>query len=308
MKYFYLHPFRPQYFFPEGFEIHRVFVSFFKPYSLVGKISWFLFLKFSLYRFFFKKNNIEQFIPEKKIRKIIDSDYPMAFNSGTVGPEQKITALGLDNNGGFFFLKYAQSPLAIKNVVNEHYIIKNLQILDFVPKIKNFYKYDNQVILKTDVLLGNRLGNITLNNSIMNCLFKLSEISVKSPNKTKSNLKFIFAHGDFCPWNMMENKKKILLFDWEMGGNYPAGYDLFTYIFQTNFFLNPDKLISEIFKENKKNIKLYFKHFNIDNWNNYLLDFILLKIDLESFKGKYSKAIYYENLLNFVKINKEIHI
>jgi hypothetical protein len=305
MKYFYIHPYKPQYFFPEGFESHKVFVSFFKPYSLKGKISWFLFLKFSLYRFFFKKKNIEEFIPEIKIRKIINSESSIAFNSGTAGPEQKITGLGLQNNGRFFFLKYAQSSLGIKNVINEHYILKNLQGLDFVPKIQNFYKDDTQTLLKTDVLSGNRLGNIPLNETILNCLFILSEQSVKSQNKTKSNLKFIFAHGDFCPWNMMEKNKKILLFDWEMGGNYPVGYDFFTYIFQTNFLLNPNKSISEIMLENKNNMKLYFKYFNIYDWNNYLLEFILLKIDLETKKREHSKAVLYENLLNFVKINNK---
>ena len=195
--------------------------------------------------------------------------------------------------------------MGIKNVINEHYILKNLQGLDFVPKIQNFYKDDTQTLLKTDVLSGNRLDNIPLNETILNCLFILSEQSVKSQNKTKSNLKFIFAHGDFCPWNMMEKNKKILLFDWEMGGNYPVGYDLFTYIFQTNFLLNPKKSISEIMLENKDNMKLYFKYFKIYDWNNYLLEFILLKIDLEIKKREHNKAVLYENLLNFVKINNK---
>jgi hypothetical protein len=104
---------------------------------------------------------------------------------------------------------------------------------------------------------------------------------------------------------MMEKNKKILLFDWEMGGNYPVGYDFFTYIFQTNFLLNPNKSISEIMLENKNNMKLYFKYFNIYDWNNYLLEFILLKIDLETKKREHSKAVLYENLLNFVKINNK---
>ena len=56
--------------------------------------------------------------------------------------------------------------------------------------------------------------------------------------------------------------------------------------------------------ENKNYMKLYFNHFNIDDWNNYLLDFILLKIDLETKKEEHSKAVFYENLFDFVKINK----
>ena len=304
MKYFYLHPFKPQYFFPEGFERHKLFLSFFKPYSIKGKISWFLFVKFSYYRFLFKKKNIEEFIPEIKIRKIINVDSSIAFNSGTAGPEQKITGLGLQKNGGLFFFKYAQSSAGIKNLLNEHYVLRAIQSLDFVPKIKYFYKDKTQVLLKTNVLFGNRLANIPLNESIINCLLKLSDQFVNLPNKTTNNLKYIFSHGDFCPWNMMEKNQKILLFDWEMAGNYPVGYDLFTYIFQTNFLLKPKRPISEIFLENESFIKMYFDHFKIVNWNKYLLEFIFLKINFETKKGKYGISVFYKNLLNFLNHKK----
>jgi hypothetical protein len=301
MKYFYLHPYKPQYFFPEGFERHHVFLSFFKPYTIKGAISWFLFRKFRLYRNFYEIKSIEEFIPVKNITKIISSPYSIAFNSGSVGPEQKITGLGFQSNGGYFFLKYAQSTLGRKNVINEHYILKNLQSLDFVPKIQSFYKDDTEVLLKTDVLSGNRLGNVPLNQIILNCLIKLSQLTVIPKHETESKIKSVFAHGDFCPWNMMEKNNEILLFDWEMGGNYPVGYDLFTYIFQTNFLLNPIKPISEILSENKNNIKFYFDHFQIHNWKMYLLNFALLKIGLETKKEKHSKAFIYEKLLIFCK-------
>ena len=81
MKYFYIHPFKPQYFFPKGFKKHAVFISFFKPYSLIGKISWALFRTFWIYRVLFGKKNIEAFIPEKAIRKIIGLEPIMAFNT-----------------------------------------------------------------------------------------------------------------------------------------------------------------------------------------------------------------------------------
>ena len=300
MKYFYIHPFKPQYFFPKAFIKHEVFISFFKPYSLIGKISWALFRNFGFYRICFGKKNIEAFIPEKAIRKIIGEEPLMAFNSGTPGPEQKITGLGWDKKN-YFFIKYAQTLLAIKNVVNEHHILLQISGLDFVPKIQSFYQDDKQVLLKTDVLMGTRLGNIPLNEAILNRIFLLAEQSITSENKITSSLKLAFAHGDFCPWNMMEQNGHILLFDWEMGGNYPLGYDLFTFLFQTKFLLEPEKPIQFILSENKEIIDKYFNHFKIYDWNNYLIAFSKLKIDLENKKESTMLLSLYNMLLEYAE-------
>ena len=300
MEYFYIHPFKPQYFFPKAFKKHEVFISFFKPYSSIGKISWALFRHLSLYRLLFGKTNIEAFIPENAIRKIIGEEPLMAFNTGTPGPEQKITSLGWDKNN-YFFIKYAQTPLAIKNVVNEYKILHQLSGLDFVPQIEDFYQDDNQVLLKTDVLLGTRLGNSPLNQIILNCLFTIAEQTITSENKTTSSLKFVFAHGDFCPWNMMQQNEHILLFDWEMGGNYPFGYDLFTFLFQTKFLLEPEKSIQSILYTNKDIIDQYFNHFEIYDWNNYFIAFSMVKISLEKKKGVKGMLSQYKILLEYAE-------
>ncbi len=300
MKYFYIHPFKPQYFFPKAFKKHEVFISFFKPYSRIGKISWGLFRTFGLYRMLFGKTNIEAFIPEKEIRKIIGLNPLMAFNTGTPGPEQKITGLGWDKNN-YFFIKYAQTPVAIKNVVNEHNILRQLSGLDFVPQIQTFHQDEKRVLLKTNVMMGSRLGNVPLNEAILNRLFTLSKTSITSENKFKTSLKTAFAHGDFCPWNLMEQNGRISLFDWEMAGDYPLGYDVFTFLFQTQFLLEPEKSIQSILSENKELIDQYFNHFKISNWNNYLLAFSKVKVSLEKEKGIEGMLSQYQILLNYAE-------
>ena len=300
MKYFFIHPFKPQYFFPKGFKKHKVFISFFKPYSSIGKISWALFRNFAVYRILFRKTNIEVFIPENAIRKIIGAESLMTFNTGTPGPEQKITGLGWDKNK-YFFIKYAQTPLAIKNVVNEHQILHQLSGLDFVPQIQNFFQDKNQVLLKTDMLIGTRLGNFPLNEIILNCLYTFAEQSITSKNNYTTSVKTIFAHGDFCPWNMMEQNGKVLLFDWEMGGNYPIGYDLFTFLFQTKFLLEPKKPIQAILLENKDIIDRYFDYFKVSAWTNYLVAFSRIKVDLEKKKGIKGMFSQYKNLLDYAE-------
>ena len=300
MKYFYIHPFKPQYFFPKGFKKYAVFQDFFSPYSKVGRISWFLFTRFSLYRLLFAKKNIETFIPEKNIRKIIGEDAVMVFNTGTKGPEQKITALGIDNNYEFF-IKYGETVIAKENVSNEHFTLKQISHLDFVPKVLDFYSADAQVLLKTNVLKGVRLLMTTLDYNIINQLITIASQKVECIKTTQSTLKTCFAHGDFCPWNMMTNNHNILIYDWEMAGNYTLGYDLFTFIFQTQFLLEPKKKIPDILKENVKLIEHYFSNFKIINWNDYLMAFTKDKITMETSKGTKGMITQYSKLLAYAK-------
>ena len=302
MKYFYVHPFKPQYFFPKGFKKQVLFLNFFVPYSLIGKISWLLFFRIGLYRTFFSKRNIEKSIPESAIRRIVGNEPLMAFNTGTKGPEQKITALGINiNNKTEFFIKYGQTVIAKENVTNECFILKQISHLNFIPKVLDFYSDDAQVLLKTNVLKGERLSLTTLDHNIINQLTNIANQKIECVKTTQSSLKTCFAHGDFCPWNMMKNNHNILIYDWEMAGDYTLGYDLFTFIFQTNFLLEPKKTISNILKENEKLIKYYFSNFKITDWNDYLIAFTKDKITIETSKGTKGMFTQYSKLLAYAK-------
>lgn len=302
MLYYYIHPFKPQYFFPIGFKKHPLFLNFFIPYSLIGKISWLLFFRIGLYRTFFSKRNIEKSIPESAIRRIVGNEPLMAFNTGTKGPEQKITALGINiSNKNEFFIKYGQTVIAKENVTNEYFILKQLSNLDFIPKVLDFYSDDVQVLLKTNVLKGERFSLTTLKHNIINQLFIIADQKVECINTTQSSLKTCFAHGDFCPWNMMIKDHNILIYDWEMAGNYTLGYDLFTFVFQTKFLLEPKISISDILNENIKLIEHYFLNFKIINWNDYLIAFTNDKITMETSKGTKGMITQYLKLLAYAK-------
>jgi len=272
--------------------------SFYKPYSFVGFMSWWLFKNSIIYRTLFEKNNIETHIPEKNIRRIVGTKALMAFNTGTTGVEQKTTALGVINKEEFF-IKYAKTEISIFNVVNEHNVLQQLSSLNYVPKVLDYYQDDQQVLLKTTVLEGNRLGFILMNDNILDCLINLEKMQIKTHKEPSTSLKKSFAHGDFCPWNMMINKNKILLYDWEMAGNYSLGYDLFTFIFQSNFLLNPKKSLDIIFLENEKFVIKYFSHFNISEWKEYLVNFAKEKIEVEKNKSVNNLLFKYQNLLKY---------
>lgn len=92
-------------------------------------------------------------------------------------------------------------------------------------------------------------------------------------------LKTCFAHNDFCLWNMLSVNGHICLVDWEMAGEFPIGHDLFTYIFQTTFFIQNAVPTNIVLKNNLQLIKKYFG--DID-YIPYLKHFVDYKINFFS--------------------------
>jgi len=157
--------------------------------------------------------------------------------------------------------------------------------LTFVPKLESYVFEDKRfTLIKTSVLTGQKMKNPFLNEQLLNTLFTLSTLDVKSNRMYTTNLVSCFAHGDFCPWNMFYDQEKINIFDWEMAGQYPVGYDLFTYIFQFEFLVNRKKRFEKLLKDNSDFIYRYFNQFKIDDWKIYLLEFINIKYSIESEK------------------------
>ncbi|MFT3752808.1 MAG: aminoglycoside phosphotransferase family protein [Paludibacter sp.] len=116
-----------------------------------------------------------------------------------------------------------------------------------------------------------------MDDKILTILFSLSNQQVKSSKVYNSSVRTCFAHGDFCPWNMLDNQGRISVFDWELAGVYPLGYDLFTCIFQYECLINKNIKFDLIVTENSELIQKYFRHFEIDNWIPYLHEFAKLK-------------------------------
>ncbi len=303
MKYYYFNFLKPQYFFPEGFSNHIYFLNFYKPYSLLGKITWFCFSNFKLYKFFFLVKNLNTYVPNEKIIRLLGGNPLLTYNTGTIGPEQKITGIGYENETYFFF-KYSDKKEPKLNLKNEWIQLNEIANLKLSPNVIDYYEDFDQVLLKTDLFLGNKLDNNDLNEKILNCLYDLSNLPSKKLINENDKL-MVFSHGDFCPWNLIEMDNEIKIFDWEFAGYYPLGYDLFSYIFQTNFLLNKRRSIELIFIKNKKVIFEYFNYFGVINWEDYLLDFCNLKIKSETKKSDSILLYRYQQLFNIVK-NKKI--
>jgi hypothetical protein len=300
MGYFYFKPGCPQYFFPENFKKHIFLLSMFQPYNFKGKLSWWAWKNFKLVRKMFFLEDIERFIPESLIRKHLIGNPILAFNTGSPGPEQKITALGFYDNEPFF-IKFGQNNVARINVRNEAKILKQLQHLAFVPKLFEMTEHNEFTLLKTSLLLGKRFTSFKVNNDIIAILLRIIQLDIKTEKNFTGNVRIGFAHGDFCPWNLMATNGNIEVFDWEMAGSYPLGYDLFTYIFQPAFLLNPKTNISQLIGENEEFINAFFKTLNISSWQEFLIGFAEVKLQLETDKKNQRLMPFYKELLKYAK-------
>lgn len=299
MKYYYFKPINPQYFFSSGFLNYELTKNFYKPYSLRGYFFWFIYKNFFLYHFF-KKKDLNKYFDYDKLLCTVGDISAIAFNLGTRGPEQKTTVIVI-NKQTSFFIKYGQTNISINNIKNEYVVLKSLSSFNFVPKVIEFLSDTDSVMLKTSILKGKRLTNLNFTQILFDNLIVLSNHTINLPRNEKYKLIYKFAHGDYCPWNMFLSNNKIMLFDWEMAGNYTLGYDLFTFLFQTNFVLNKQTTIGSILKKNMYFIDKYYQHFNVIDWTDYLIAFAEIKVDLE--KNKKSNGLYqkYILLLDHVK-------
>lgn len=289
-------PKNPQFFFPK--KEFKQFQQYYSPYSLKSKMFWLIYQKSKLIRSVFTITEKDIPLPIQKIKSILkpqNNHYTCFYNLGTKGEEQKATVIASSNNQKLF-LKFAEKQKAKELVKNEIEILQELQEQTTItaPKLIDCVSNNNFTALVTEVISGKKMTDINLSDEVIKLLFDLPKLK---PIEYTKNIK-TFAHGDFCPWNMIVNDNgELLLVDWEMAGFKPLGYDLFTYLFQTNFLLNPKITPQQIIYLNKTKINTFFKTFGVSSWNSYLTKFATLKIETEQAKKNSTLLIKYKQLL-----------
>lgn len=299
MKYFYYDPFSKQYLFPEEYKKYPFLLSFYQPYTILGLVMWFCWKNFGFIRLFCRTKNLESIFPLEIYGKYISADSLVAFNLGTPGSEQKTTILGIDRlTEERFFIKFATKPIALSNVRKEATVLSQIADLPFVPKLLTYASEPEYTLIITSVFDGIKVTNQNIEHQILSILTKLANENVALPHNDYP-LVTCFAHGDFCPWNMIIHQDKLFVYDWEMATYFPLGYDLFTYIFQTSFLLQPHIIVETILSKNKRLIDLYFRNQNIDNWHLFLLSFAQIKLDAEMKKNNLKLIPQYEDLMNY---------
>jgi hypothetical protein len=302
MRYYYFNPFSKQYYFPVGFQNYPIFATFYQPYKITAKMMWKMWRTSSLFRKIFSTNEPEKYLPLEHIRQYVTPCSILSFNLGTVGVEQKISVLGVERTTNeAFYIKYATSEIACRNVFNEGVVLQQLLHLSFVAKLQlNINLEEEFTLIKTTVLHGDKMKYQPVNEQLLSILYTLADQKVMSWRNYLTDLQSCFAHGDFCPWNMLVNQGEIEIFDWELAGQYPLGYDLFMYIFQYEFLVNETMNFELLLNENSNVIQQYFKHFEIKEWIPYVQEFSKLRYQIESDKNNSDLIESYLQLKEYV--------
>lgn len=224
--------------------------------------------------------------------------------SGGAGIEKKITGLCINKETGEkVFFKYGSSDCAVQLIKNEIKIL-NSTSLPIIPKLLyNGVEINKNIWFVTETFEGIKYTKTKVTQAILNLLIQINKADNFKNEKDNNQLILVFSHGDFCPWNLvLDTTNAIKVIDWEMAGEYPLGYDLFTFIFQSSFLLTPKKTSSALINENINWINQYFSHFGVQDYTPYLKEFTHIKLAKEKLKKSLDLIEGYQNLKTTVGI------
>lgn len=292
MKYYRFKTFTTSYYFPKITQKTRFLYGLYSPFGgFLSRIYWFLFKHSNIIRMLTCINEDNLNFPYKLIKTIDTTNSVMSFNMGSPGIEQKISMLGWNkDNHEPFFAKFSQKPRAIELTKNEKIIYTILSKTGLVPRILEYKEGKNYAYLKTEYIKGHRPKDLVLTEKIMNLSLKLKDYHLSNVIINEDGLHMALSHGDFCPWNMLEDNNNIKLIDWELAADRPLGYDIFTYIAQTSLLFNPKLSFTDIIKENETIVKKYFSILGIKDYIPYIHAFTKARYNYEINKGNTERA------------------
>ncbi len=193
-----------------------------------------------------------------------------ALFTGTTGPNNKMVIFHKGNEGNEFIkvAPYESANELLENEFNTINILKNLKPLTFAHPSANM-DADNRLRLSDISEGGHRVKHLSsdhksaiyelsLKTSVNSDAFrtqlllelceKLQSDEIIKDKRIPGNLvdklqdlsqhykllpfKMSLNHGDFTPWNMYSNVSGLNIYDWELAGYLPIGFDAFHFILQ----------------------------------------------------------------------------
>lgn len=236
----------------------------------MAKIYWWMFRHLSFIRWLNRVDSSSSAFPYNEIISLMSEGCILSFNMGTPGDEQKISMLGIEQNGERFFAKFSEKHDAMALSKHEIDVLTALKDAKVTPELLDYKDEDGFCFFRTSYVEGNALSCLSLDNDIVD----LSVLVCKEHLSPSGDALLTgFSHGDFTPWNMLVNNGKYRLIDWEMADERPLGYDLFYFIYQVGRLFAPKEQLAIRIKDNVPYIERYFHAFGIEDWQPYYDDF-----------------------------------
>lgn len=262
--------FRTTYYFPPIDKGQEFLYGLYTPYGLIAKIYWWLFTHLSLARLLNRVDSSDLDFPYDRIVKLMPKGCLISFNMGTPGDEQKVSMLGLEKDGNRFFAKYSEKSDAIVLSKNEIEVLGSLKENNITPNLLDYKDGGIYIFFRTSYVEGDAVTSLSLNQEIVNLAISISRIRI---GLGEEDLLIGLSHGDFSPWNMLNDNGTYRLIDWEMAAQRPLGYDLFTFIYKVNRWMKKEGELKKKILENDYLLKLYFAEWGIDDYMPYFYYF-----------------------------------
>ncbi|MDD3040467.1 phosphotransferase [Bacteroides sp.] len=212
---------------------------------------------------------------------------------GTPGPEQKISMLGLEQDGKHFFAKYSTKVDAMALSRNEIKILSALRGTGLVHELYDYKDGGNYVFFRTSCVDGKNPTDLLLNDRIVALAIKINQT-----NLHEGALMTSLSHGDFTPWNVIISPDGVYrMIDWELADERELGYDIFTYITHVGALLKPEDSPLHLIDSYKSLVDKYFAEFGILDWIPYMKAFARRRIAYDKRKGEYEHAKKFETML-----------
>lgn len=302
MNYISFPPGRNQFYFSEQlFGLKESVFWMYEPLTIKAKLIWYPILKSKWFRQLFRvsfdklPSEIRDILEKLQIKNAL-----VQINSGTKSRDQKTTLIVHNIKTSFFKIGITERS---KNLIqNEYNALKLINDTCNLPSPLNYYTIGSLTILETEYVKARKLPQVAMDEKIFSMI-----LSVSLMNSQKVNDHIVaYQHGDCCPWNVLLKENGAVVFiDWELAGNYPLGYDLFTYVIQPQFLLNPKASNKDVLNRNANWIRAYFEEFGIEDWMKYLKLFVAKKIRIESVKDENSGLYFkYKMLLEDLEKNR----
>ena len=300
MSLYHFRTFRTSYFFPAIAQDENFLYRLYQPYgSILSKMYWWLFT----HSWFVRRANLvkepNEIFPYNRIKSLCPKGAKISFNMGTPGVEQKISMLGVEENGKHFFAKFSYKDRPIEMSKNEIRVLDFLKGTGLAPDLFDYKIGKDFVFFRTSCVNGIPLDSLRVSQKIVDLALAVNNNNVRIDSST--GLITCLSHGDFTPWNVMVENGFYKLIDWELSAQRVLGYDLFLFITQ---FIE-DGGLYETFKKSIPFIKSYFNTFGVEDWRPYLKEFLDVKIKAEREKGDNERVDFYSQIYDFKFDNNE---